>query len=150
VPPPCKIIHLAHSLFKSANLKCIYIQYHFLPPFASSTESFLVIDPVSTCSDQWIAAKVLRGKFIYVQSLDDVQPKVDEAGGAMTLFFVCLIGFIADCMHATSEDTPKHTACLAILLRAVSHFTTTLLSDIDIHSLVASYEHEPRKTVLST
>jgi hypothetical protein len=28
-------------------------------------------------------------------------------------------------------------------------FTTTLLSDIDIHSLVASYEHEPRKKVLS-
>ena len=30
---------------------------------------------------------------------------------------------------------------LAILLRFVPHFTATLLSDIDIHSLVASYEH---------
>jgi fatty acid synthase subunit alpha, fungi type len=35
-----------------------------------------------------------------------------------------------------------------IPLRAVSHFTTTLLSDIDIHSLVALYEHEAHKKVL--
>jgi fatty acid synthase subunit alpha len=32
---------------------------------------------------------------------------------------------------------------------SLSHFTTAPLSDIDIHSLVASYEHEPRKKVLS-
>jgi len=48
-----------------------------------------------------------------------------------------------------TEDTPEHAARLAILLKAVSHFTTTLLSNIDIHSLVASYEHEARKKVLS-
>jgi hypothetical protein len=45
----------------------------------------------------------------------------------------------------TSEDTPEHAARLAILFKTVSHFTATLLSDIDIHSLVASYEHETRK-----
>jgi hypothetical protein len=38
----------------------------------------------------------------------------------------------------------RPVARLAIHLSAVSHFTTTL-SDIDIHSLVASYEHEARK-----
>jgi fatty acid synthase subunit alpha, fungi type len=52
-------------------------------------------------------------------------------------------------VRAAPEDTPEHAARLAILLRAVSHFTTTLLSEIDIHSLVASYEHEPRKKVPS-
>jgi fatty acid synthase subunit alpha len=52
-------------------------------------------------------------------------------------------------VRATPEDTPEHAARLAILLRAISHFTTTLLSDIDIHSLVASYEHEARKEILS-
>lgn len=52
-------------------------------------------------------------------------------------------------MRATPEDAPEHAARLAILLKAVSHFTTTHLSDIDIHSLVASYEHEARKKVLS-
>jgi fatty acid synthase subunit alpha, fungi type len=51
-------------------------------------------------------------------------------------------------MHAILEDTPEHAARLAILLRAVSHFTITLLSDINIHSLVASYKHEARKKVL--
>jgi fatty acid synthase subunit alpha, fungi type len=40
-------------------------------------------------------------------------------------------------------------ARLAISLRAISHFTITLLSDIDIHSPVALYEHEARKKVLS-
>jgi hypothetical protein len=47
-------------------------------------------------------------------------------------------------MRATPEDTPEHMA----LLKAVFHFTTTLLSDIDIHSLVASYDHEACKKVL--
>jgi hypothetical protein len=45
-------------------------------------------------------------------------------------------------------DTPEHTAHLAVL-KAVSHFTTALLSDIDIHSLVASYKHEAGKKILS-
>jgi hypothetical protein len=36
-------------------------------------------------------------------------------------------------------------ACLAILFKTVSHLTATLVLDIDIHSLVASYEHETRK-----
>jgi fatty acid synthase subunit alpha len=66
---------------------------------------------------------------------------------ATTLFFARFICFVADRVRATLEDTPEHAARLAILLRAVSHFTTTLLSDIDIHSLVASYEHEARKKV---
>jgi fatty acid synthase subunit alpha, fungi type len=52
-------------------------------------------------------------------------------------------------VRATLEDTPEHAARLAILLRAVSHFTATLLSDIDIHSLVVSYEPEACKKVLS-
>jgi malonyl CoA-acyl carrier protein transacylase len=52
-------------------------------------------------------------------------------------------------VRATPEDTPEHEARLAILLKAVSHFSTTYLSNIDIHSLVASYEHEARKKVLS-
>jgi len=53
-------------------------------------------------------------------------------------------------MHATLEDTPEHAARLAIILRAVSHFTTTLLFDIDIHFLIASYKHEACKNDLST
>jgi hypothetical protein len=52
----------------------------------------------------------------------------------------------------TPCSTPEHAARLrrlAILFRAVSPFTNTLIPDIDIHSLVASYEHEARKKVLS-
>ena len=41
-------------------------------------------------------------------------------------------------------------ARLAILPKAVSHFSTTYFSDIDIHSLLASYEHEAREKALST
>jgi hypothetical protein len=62
----------------------------------------------------------------------------------MTLFFTRFIDFVADRVRATREDTPEHAARLAIVIRAVSHFATTLLSDIDIHSLVALCEHEPR------
>ena len=94
--------------------------------------------------------EVLRDDFIHAQLVDDVQPKVDKAREAMTLLFACFIGFVANRVRATPEDTPEHTALLVILLRAVSHFTITLLSDIDIHFLVASYEHEMRMKVLFT
>ena len=105
--------------------------------------------PVSTCSNEWIAGEVLRDEFIHTQSVDDAQTEIDEAGEATTLFFARFLAFVADRVRATPEDTPEHAARLAVLLKAVSHFTTTLLSDIDIHSLVASYEHEARKKVLS-
>ena len=77
--------------------------------------------PAPTCSDQRIAAEVLRDEFIHAQSVDDVQPEVDEAGEATTLFFARFIGFVADRVRATLEDSPEHVARLAILLRAVSH-----------------------------
>lgn len=105
--------------------------------------------PVSTHSDRWISAEVLRDEFIRTQSADGAQPELDEAGEATTLFFARFLGFVADRVRSTPEETPEHAARLAVLLEAVSHFTTTLLSDIDIHSLVASYEHEARKKVLS-
>ena len=106
--------------------------------------------PVSTYSDQWIAAEVLRDDFIHTQSVDDVQPEVDEAGEATTLLFAHFIGFVTDHIRATPEDISEDTALLTILLRAISHFTATLLSDIDIHSLIALYEHKARMKVLST
>jgi hypothetical protein len=48
-----------------------------------------------------------------------------------------------------TEDTPEHADRLATLFKAVFHFTTTLLSNIDIYSLVASSEHEARQKALS-
>jgi fatty acid synthase subunit alpha, fungi type len=105
--------------------------------------------PISTRPDQWIVVEVLRDEFIHAQSADDAQLTVDEAGEATTLLFARFLGFVADRVRATSEDAPEHAARLALLLAAVSHFTTTLLLDIDIHSLVASYENEARKKVLS-
>ncbi|KAI9439787.1 fatty acid synthase [Lactarius indigo] len=118
-------------------------------PLAIQVGSLRVSIPVSTCSNEWIAGEVLRDEFIHAQSIDDAQTEIDEAGEATTLFFARFLGFVADRVRATPEDAPEHAARLAVLLKAVSHFTTTLLSDIDIHSLVASYEHEARKKVLS-
>ena len=64
---------------------------------------------------------------------------------------------LASCTEERLDKLVEHARAIRnsqgrispILLRAVSHFTTTLLSDIDVHSLVASYEHEARKKVLS-
>ena len=89
-------------------------------------------------------SEVLRDEFIRAQSVDKAQPEVDEAGEAMTLFLAHFVGFVADRRRATLDDTPEHATRLAILLSAVSH----TLSDIDIHSFVASYEPEACKKVL--
>ena len=89
--------------------------------------------PVSTCfddSDEWIAAEALRDEFTLAQPIDDDQLQVDEAGEATTTFFAHFISFVADRVRDTSEDTPEHAARLAILFKAISHFTATHLSDI--------------------
>jgi hypothetical protein len=55
---------------------------------------------------------------------------------------------LSELVCATPEDTPEHAAHLAILLRALSHFTThSFLTSIS--ALVAPYENEARKKVLS-
>jgi fatty acid synthase subunit alpha, fungi type len=134
-------------LFRSANLECAYSLSFFF--FLRCSLFFKVSIPVSTCSDEWIAAELLRDEFTHTQSLDDAPTSVDETGEATTVFFARFLGFVAEHVCAIPEDTPEHASRLAVLLKAVTHFTITLLSNIDIHSLVASYEHEARKKVLS-
>jgi fatty acid synthase subunit alpha, fungi type len=123
--------------------------HHSFFLFLSAHPLLKVSIPVSTLPDEWTAAEVLRDEFTHVQSLGDVQTPVDDVEEATTVFFAHFLGFVAERVRDTPEDMPEHPARLAILLKTFSHFTTTLLSDIDIHSLVASYEHEARKKVLS-
>ncbi|KAI0264369.1 fatty acid synthase [Gloeopeniophorella convolvens] len=118
-------------------------------PLAIQVGQLRVSIPVATCSDEWIAAEVLRDEFIHAQPVDEARTETDEAGEANTLFFARFLGFVADRVRATPEGTAEHAARLAVLLKAVSHFASTLLSGIDLHSLVASYENEARKKVLT-
>ena len=60
-----------------------------------------------------------------------------------------LLDIRIDDISCPESTGPVLLAHLAILLKAVSHFSTIYFSDIDICSLVTSYEHEARKKALS-
>ena len=81
------------------------------PPFALNPV-FFFIDPHF---HHWNTVEVLRDEFIYAQSVDDVQPKVHDAGEATTL------GFVAGRVRTAPEDTFDDAVCLANLTRPISH-----------------------------
>ncbi|KAI0311286.1 acyl transferase domain-containing protein, partial [Amylostereum chailletii] len=107
--------------------------------------------PVSTEPDQWIAAEVLRDDFVHSQSV------LDAAGNATELedpiqrevqLFARFLAFTAERTRA-GQDAPDLKARLAVLLKAVAFFSHRFLADIDLHSLVASYDQDTRKTILT-
>jgi len=113
---------------------------------------------VSTANDRWIAAEVLRDEFIHDQniqaSIDDTVEAEENSQATVDLFSRFLAFAAAKIRHEealpNTDCGPSLKASLAVLLEALSHFTACYLSDIDLHSLVAPFNVDTRKLVLSS
>lgn len=105
--------------------------------------------PVSTQSNEWIAAEVLREEFIHKQSLldaVDTTAQLDNEQDAAVELSALFLGHVAASLH---EDPQSASARTALLLNLLKHFTSSYLATKDIHSLTASYDTETRKAVIS-
>ncbi|TFY80295.1 hypothetical protein EWM64_g3715 [Hericium alpestre] len=106
--------------------------------------------PVSTETDQWITAEVLRDDFVHSQNIQDTidnTAELDDTTQATIELHARFLGFAAERIRL-EDAAPGHKASLAVLLEAVSHFGATYLADIDLHSLVAPFDVDVRKRVL--
>ncbi|KAA1467738.1 fatty acid synthase [Dentipellis sp. KUC8613] len=108
--------------------------------------------PVSTETDQWIAAEVLRDDFVHSQNVQDTIDntlELDEDKIHATIeLHARFLAFTAERVRL-EDGAPTHKASLAVLLEAVTNFGASYLADIDLHSLVAAFGVDARKTVLA-
>ncbi|KAF8206176.1 fatty acid synthase [Mycena galopus ATCC 62051] len=106
-------------------------------PLILSLGQIRVSIPVSTTTDEWISAEVLRDEFVHQQSLVDAidtTADLENEAEATVEFAARFLGFVAQKLHQLPESTAARTS---LLLN-------------EIHCLVASYDTEVRKAVLSS
>jgi fatty acid synthase subunit alpha len=105
--------------------------------------------PVSTQTDEWIAAEVLRDEFLHSEKVIDPIETADESdiSEATVSLSARFLAFICQRIH---EDTESMSPRIAFLLRVFKYFTSSYLSVKDVHSLTATYNPEVRKVVLSS
>ncbi|KAH9945014.1 fatty acid synthase [Epithele typhae] len=118
-------------------------------PMQIQSGSIRISIPVSTQADEWTAAEVLRDDFMHVQSTDDAidtTAALENATEASVELFARFLGFVAEKLD---EDAQSDTARTSILLKSIKYFTSTYLSTQDVHVIVAAFDTEVRKTVLS-
>ncbi len=104
--------------------------------------------PVSTNTDEWIAAEVLRDEFIHSQSQDavDATTQLEDESEATVELAANFLAHVASHIDSDSQSTEARTN---LLLNALEYFTSTYLATQDIHSLSASYAIDTRKVVLT-
>ncbi|CAK5268309.1 unnamed protein product [Mycena citricolor] len=121
-----------------------------LRPIVVSAGQLRVSIPVSTSTDEWICAEVLRDEFAQEQattdSIESTASLENEAEATIELH-ARFLGFVARKVNASVESTTSRTA---LLLTVFAHFTAAYLDARDLHSLAASYDPEVRKTILSS
>jgi fatty acid synthase subunit alpha len=117
--------------------------HHCRPPNASDS-TFI---PVSAQADQWIAAEVFRNEFLYSEKLIDRIESTNEPDLSEATVELCarFIAYISQQIH---DDTGPTSARTELLLSVFKYFTSSYLSVKDVHTLVAAYDIEVRKTVL--
>ncbi|KAK7057294.1 acyl transferase/acyl hydrolase/lysophospholipase [Favolaschia claudopus] len=119
-------------------------------PLIVSLGQIRVSIPVSTNPDEWISAEVLREDFVHQQSLVDAidtTTQLENAQEATVELAARFLGFVAKKLGQLPESTAARTS---LLLNVFNYFTSTYLHTQEVHCVVASFDTEVRKTVLSS
>ncbi|KAJ3540249.1 hypothetical protein NM688_g6254 [Phlebia brevispora] len=105
--------------------------------------------PVAIKGDEWIVAETLRDEFATkrdTQDAIDTTVELENENEASVELFARFLRFVATKVEDGSQSTAAH---VAFLHDALKHFTTTYLSEQDIHTVSAAFDLDVRKTVLS-
>lgn len=106
--------------------------------------------PVKAIGSEWIAAEVLRDEFLHAQDVEDAvetTAELENETEATIEFFARFLAFAADNIKAQEKCASSRTA---VLVSAFRTFTNTYTEKRDIHSLVATFDTDSRKTVLTS
>ncbi|KAF8969171.1 fatty acid synthase [Flammula alnicola] len=105
--------------------------------------------PVSTNTDEWIAAEVLRDEFTHIQSQLDAVDNAAQLDNEAEATVELAARFLAHVAASIPKDPQSTPARAALLLNVLKHFTSSYLATEDIHTLASTFDTETRKDVLS-
>lgn len=134
------------SSYPKVKLECV-VSFYELNNLANTLQQISI--PVSTKTDEWIAAEVLRDEFIHAQSQNaaaDATAQVEDESEATVELAAKFLAHVASNIDNDSQSTE---ARIQLLLNVLKHFTSSYLATKDIHTLSASYATDTRKNVLS-
>ncbi len=106
--------------------------------------------PVSTSSNEWVAAEILRDDFIHKEKNDGVvetTAELEDTAEATIELFARFLAFVADNIM---PGTTCATSRTAVLLNAFKAFSSTHLSTKDLHNFVVAFDTDVRKSVLAS
>ncbi|TFK33214.1 fatty acid synthase [Crucibulum laeve] len=118
-------------------------------PLIISLGQIRVSIPVSTKTDEWIAAEVLRDEFTHIQSTLDAVDTTAELENEAEATVELAARFLSLVAKSLGKDPQSTQARTALLYNVFEHFTSTYLATKDVHSLSAAYATETRKIVLA-
>ncbi|KAG8905251.1 3-oxoacyl-[acyl-carrier-protein] synthase [Tulasnella sp. 403] len=101
--------------------------------------------PVSASCQEWVVAETLREEFSYSFDPLAVASTDDSSAEAVAELAASFIAFVAEGVQNQPSNDRTH-----VLKSLLSHFTTTFLSEVDIHNLTATYDQDVRKRILSS
>ncbi|KAF4614083.1 hypothetical protein D9613_007929 [Agrocybe pediades] len=105
--------------------------------------------PVSTQTDEWIAAEVLRDEFTHTQSQLDAVDATAQLENEAEATVELSARFLAHVAASIPRDPQSVSARTALLLNVLKHFTSSYLNNKDIHNVVAAFDTTTRKAVLA-
>ncbi|PCH42040.1 fatty acid synthase [Wolfiporia cocos MD-104 SS10] len=110
-------------------------------PLLIQSEPIRVSIPVSAECNEWTAAEVLRDEFTHANTTDTTTQPDDEKQATIELF-ARFLGFVAHNLDADAYRT-------AVLYKTLEQFTSSYLSQQDVHNVAAAFDTDVRKTVLA-
>ncbi|KAF9532470.1 fatty acid synthase [Crepidotus variabilis] len=105
--------------------------------------------PVSTQSDEWIAAEVLRDEFSHIQAQLDAVDSTAQLENEAEATVELSARFLAHVADSINKDAQSIKARTALLFNVLKHFTSTYLATKDVHTITSVFDTEVRKVVLT-
>ena len=106
--------------------------------------------PVSTTTDEWISAEILRESFIHSQKSQDtidttIQLENDPEGSVE--LFARFLSFVAENVNS---DPNSSLSRAGLLYNAFKPFSKSYLVSQDVHTFTSAFNLDARRTVISS
>ncbi|CAE6460687.1 unnamed protein product [Rhizoctonia solani] len=126
-------------------------------PLVIQTGAARISFPVPATGSTWIAAEVLHEEFKHEYTPRDApqpEPSEEEASvnpaAALEAQIELATAFLGSVASKIGADPQSVQARIQVLQATTTHFTSTFLSKRDIHSIVATFDADVRKSVLTS
>lgn len=117
-------------------------------PLAIAHGSLRVAVPVSTSNGDWVAAEIVREEFLH--SISTLEPPTLAHDASHQDLVEAEAKLLADFLSFVAHYDQSRLCTDNLLLASLQHFTSTYLTSTDVHSFVAAFEADTRKSVLTS